>query len=56
MGVYNYALDFCIHLLEIDPNNSNAHRLFKKIKKQNPVKIDFIKKVLEKVSNTNKEQ
>ncbi|MFW9946006.1 MAG: MBL fold metallo-hydrolase [Candidatus Odinarchaeota archaeon] len=56
MGEYDYALDFCKHLLEINPDNSNAHHLFKKIKKHNPIKIDFIKKVLEKVSNANKKK
>ncbi|MHA2430114.1 MAG: MBL fold metallo-hydrolase [Promethearchaeota archaeon] len=56
MGEHSYALDFCNHLLEIDPDNSNAHRLIKKIKKHNPIKIDFIQKILEKVSNTHKEK
>ncbi|MFX0019519.1 MAG: MBL fold metallo-hydrolase [Promethearchaeota archaeon] len=56
MGEYDYAFDFCNHLVEIDPDNSNVHRLFKKIKKQNPVKIDFIKQILERVANSNKKK
>lgn len=54
MGEYDYALDFCNHLLEIDPDNSDVHQLFKKISKYNPVRIDFIKQLLERVSNANK--
>ncbi|MFX0026057.1 MAG: MBL fold metallo-hydrolase [Candidatus Hermodarchaeota archaeon] len=56
MGEYDYALDFCNHLLEIDPDNSDVHQLFKKISKHNPVKIDFIKQLLERVSNANKKK
>ncbi|MFX0137981.1 MAG: MBL fold metallo-hydrolase [Candidatus Hodarchaeota archaeon] len=56
IGEYGYALDFCNYLQEIDPDNSNVHHLSKKIEKHNPIKVDFIKRVLEKVSNANKEK
>jgi len=40
---YENALDFCNYLLEIDPNNTEAQRLLKEIKKHNPPKYEFIK-------------
>lgn len=50
MAEYDYALDFCNYLLEIDPNNADANRLLRKIKKHNPSKIEFVKPILEKYS------
>jgi len=50
MGEYDYALDFCNYLLDIDPNNVDANRLLRKIKKHNPSKIEFVKPILEKYS------
>ncbi|MDH5770943.1 MAG: MBL fold metallo-hydrolase [Candidatus Bathyarchaeota archaeon] len=40
---YENALDFCNYLLEIDPNNTEAQRLLKEIKKHNPPIYEFIK-------------
>lgn len=49
----DYALDFCNHLLEIAPDNREAHILFEKIKLHDPPEINFIKKLLERVSKSN---
>ena len=43
---YENALDFCNYLLEIDPNNTEAQRLLKEIKKHNPPKYEFIKRLI----------
>ena len=50
LGEFDYALDFCNYVLEIDPNNADANRLLQKIKKQNPSKIEYIKPLLKKYS------
>jgi glyoxylase-like metal-dependent hydrolase (beta-lactamase superfamily II) len=50
---YDFALDFCNYLLEIDPDNSSAHQLYKKIKKHNPPKIKFAKKVIKESRKLN---
>lgn len=40
---YDFALDICQYLLEIDPDHVNAQQLLKKIKKHNPTKMEYIK-------------
>jgi len=51
---YDFALDFCNYVLEIDPRNDDANRLLQKIKKHNPPKIDYVKPLLKKISLTKK--
>jgi glyoxylase-like metal-dependent hydrolase (beta-lactamase superfamily II) len=46
LGEHAFALDFCNYLLEIDPKNDDANSLYKKIKKHNPSKMEFIKSIL----------
>ncbi len=48
LGLYDNALDFCNYLLEINPNNSEAKELLKKIKKHNPPKFEFVKNYIKK--------
>ncbi len=50
LGEYDFALDFCNYLLEIDPNNADANHLLQKIKEHNPSKIEYIKQLLKKYS------
>ncbi|MFX1308586.1 MAG: MBL fold metallo-hydrolase [Promethearchaeota archaeon] len=44
---FDNALDFCQYLLEIDPDNSSAQQLLKKIKKHNPPKMEYIKGLIQ---------
>lgn len=50
---YDYAFDFCSYLLELAPDNREVNQLYDKIKLQNPPKIDYIKKFLERIANLN---
>jgi tetratricopeptide (TPR) repeat protein len=43
---YEMALDFCNYLLEIDSENEKAHHLLVNIEKYNPIKMDFIKRLI----------
>ncbi len=43
LKIYDNALDSCNYLLELDPNNTKAKKLLKKIKKHNPPKLEFVK-------------
>jgi tetratricopeptide (TPR) repeat protein len=47
---YENALDFCNYLLEIDPSNTKAQRLLKKIKKHNPPQYEFIKELIKETA------
>ena len=47
---FDFALDFCNYLLEIDPNQREGFHLLEKIKLQNPPEINYVKGLLEKVS------
>lgn len=50
---YDGALDFCNYLLEIDPNNPDAQRLLKKIKKHNPSQYEFIQELIKETERAN---
>lgn len=52
LNEFGFALDFCNYLIEIAPDNLEAQRLYKKIKSHNPLKVDYIKKVIKRVSNS----
>lgn len=52
LNEFDFALDFCNHLLEISPDNREAHILFEKIKLHDPPEINYIKKLLERVSKS----
>jgi len=51
---FDFALDFCNYLLEIAPENREAHQLYEKILQHNPPEVNYIKGLLKKVSNSNK--
>jgi len=46
LGFYPTALDFCNLLLEINPNHSEGQDLLREIKKHNPAKQEFIKRLI----------
>lgn len=43
---FETALDFCNYLLELDPENSSANQLLKKVKEHDPPKIEFVKRLI----------
>ena len=47
---FNFSLDFYNQLLEIAPNNREAHNIHGKIKLLNPPEVNFIKMILKRVS------
>jgi len=47
LGWYSSVVDFCNYLLEVDPKNSDAKELREKAKKQNPPKIEYVKRLIE---------
>ncbi|MFX0032125.1 MAG: MBL fold metallo-hydrolase [Candidatus Hodarchaeota archaeon] len=47
---YDFALDLCNYVLEIEPRNDDANRLLQKIKEHNPPIINYIKPLLKKIS------
>ena len=46
LGFYSNALDFCNYLLEIEPNHYEGRALLQKVEKHNPVKQEFIKRMI----------
>ena len=51
MGEYEFALDACGYLLEIDPDHREARSLQKKIKKRNPAEISLVRGMLKRHIN-----
>jgi hypothetical protein len=51
LGWYSSVVDFCNYLLEVDPKNSDLKELLEKVKKLNPPKIEFIKRLIEENYN-----
>lgn len=51
MGEYEFALDACGYLLEIDPGYPGARRLQEKIEKHNPAEISLVRGMLERYSD-----
>jgi glyoxylase-like metal-dependent hydrolase (beta-lactamase superfamily II) len=51
MKDYSFALDICNHLLELNPSNRKGIQLRNLIKKQNPVKVNFLKVIIKRRDN-----
>ena len=48
---YENVVDFCNYALEFDPENSQAKELIREAETHNPAKIEWIKNLIERVSN-----
>lgn len=51
---YENVLDFCNYLLEIEPDNKKARKLIREAEKHNPPKIEFIKNLIDRASESRK--